>query len=146
MNIRRGKLKDAGAIFNLMKNVYELRVTKKDDDDPFVSKLFIKEYLLDKKMNYVIVAEENRKIIGFLLAEIWKKKKYSFAAEIMVSAKYRKKGIAEKLFHKYEKYCKKNKLKVIVAQVQIKNKKAIKFSEKVGFKKGETFYYHKKEI
>ena len=144
MKIRRGKANDIDSILNLMKNVYELRVSKKND--PFVSKSFIREYLLDKKMNYVLISEENKKIIGFLFAEIWKKKKFSFFAEITVSPEYRRKGIADKLFDVYERYCKNKKLKVIVAQAHINNKKIIKFNKKKGFKRGETFYYYIKYL
>ncbi len=93
-----------------------------------------------------MVAEQNTKVVGLLMAEIWKEKKYSFFVDFVVLPEYRSKGIGTKLYESYEKHCKKNGLKTIIGLVKTENSNMQRFCEKRGYKKGNKFYLYEKEI
>ena len=80
-----------------------------------------------------IVAEENHKIIGFLIGI---KLKINKAKILMISVEpiYQRQKIGEKLLNEFIKITIKEKIKTIELEVRIDNKKAIKFYEKNGFK------------
>jgi len=144
MNIRIAKLKDSKEILTLLMNAPELQESEKGDT--IYSEKLIIECIKDKKMNLILVAEEDNKLIGVLLAEIWDKKKYSFGINFVVSPKYRSKGVGTKLYQMYENYCKKQNLKTILCLVQTKNKNMQQICKKKGYKKGHAFYLYEKEI
>jgi len=80
-----------------------------------------------------IVAEQNHKIIGFLIGI---KLKINKAKILMISVEpiYQRQKIGEKLLNEFIKITIKEKIKTIELEVRIDNKKAIKFYEKNGFK------------
>ena len=89
-----------------------------------------------------IVAEQNHKIIGFLIGIKLKTNKTKILM-ISVEPIYQRQKIGEKLLNRFIKITAKEKIKIIELEVKTDNKKAIKFYEKNGFKiiqKIDRFY------
>ena len=144
MIIRNAQLKDTETILDLLKKTPELQGY--GEMDAVYSEDYVVDSIKDKKINLVLVAEENTKIVGLLMAEIWEKKKYSYFVDFVVLPDYRSKGIGTKLYESYEEYCKKKGLKTIIGLVQISNNKMQQFCEKKGYKKGHELYFYEKDI
>lgn len=139
--IRKAKLKDVNAILRLLNSAEELKQIK--------DYVYPREYVtvfLKNPNNFIFVYEDNKKILGVICGEIWKDRGSVYISNIVVNNKNREKGIAAKLYHYLENYCKKNKIKLINAFAKVNNKRIHKFNEKMGFKKGEAFYYFEKKL
>jgi ribosomal-protein-alanine N-acetyltransferase len=80
-----------------------------------------------------IVAEENHKIIGFLIGIKLKTNKTKILM-ISVEPIYQRQKIGESLLNEFIKVILKEKINSIELEVRTDNKKAIKFYEKNGFK------------
>jgi len=143
MKIRRGKKHDAKELLHLLNKTPELQGNK---NEKFYTINYVHGCLNVKDKGFVLIAEENKKIIGFLIAEIWKKKEYSFLDDIFVSPEFRRKDIASKLEKEYEKYCKKIKLRSIILLTLVKNKKMQKWCKKHNFVRGNKLYFYEKHL
>ena len=110
------------------------------------SKEWVKTAITNKEQDLVLVAEEKAEITGFILAEMWKKKKYSFLSDLFVRAEYRKKGVAVKLMKEYEKICRKERLRSVMLLTTVSNTRMQGFIEKIGYKKGNKFYIYEKKL
>lgn len=92
------------------------------------------------KNKWCLVAEENKKIIGFLLMEIKKRpsyyvvKKIGYIDLLIVDKKQRRKKIGKKLSQEAKKIFKSKKLKYSEILVNTPNKTALKFWNREGFK------------
>ncbi len=144
MKIRKAVLKDKNQIMKMIMKTPELQGL--GEMDSVYSPDYIADSIKDRKRNLALVAEEKGKIVGILLAEMWKKKKYSFFVDIAVLPEYRSKGIGKKLYELYEKECKKQKLKTILGLVQKTNTFMQKFMEKRSYQKGHEFYFYEKSV
>src|SRR3989339_1738023 len=106
--IRLATKKDSKTILDLLNSSTELT----GDSSQNYTKEMIKEYLSNK--NYIIlIYESNKRIIGLLIAEIWKIAKYSYLFNIIIKKEFRRKGIAIQLIKKFEELSKKYKSKLI---------------------------------
>lgn len=143
MKIRQGKPADANEILNLLKTTPQLHGIQSEQ---IYSKEYVMDFIKDKKLGLVLVAEENNRVIGFVLAEIWVKKKYSFLSDIAVVPEHRSKGVGKRLYMAYENYCRKKRMNIIVELVQTGNKIMQSFMEKSGFKRGYPFYFYEKVL
>lgn len=82
------------------------------------------------------VAEEDGKIVGFITITLRERfplyqiKKVGFISSLIISPKYRRKGIAQKLLDKAIKWFKKKKIKYFELDTAVKNTAASKFYEK----------------
>ena len=144
MKIRNAHLKDEKEILGLLIRTPELQGY--GEIDAIYSEDYVIDCIKDKEMNLVLVVEEDNKMVGLLIAEIWDKKGYSFLETFVVLPDYRSKGVGTKLYEFYEEYCKKSGLKIIVMLVQTSNKVMQQFCEKSGYKKGHDFYFYEKNI
>ena len=89
-----------------------------------------------------LVAEQNHKIIGFLIGIKLKTNKTKILM-ISVEPTYQRQKIGENLLNEFIKITNKENIKVLELEVRTDNKKAIKFYEKNGFKiikKIDKFY------
>ena len=98
---------------------------------------FRKSFDLNKEK--VFVAEGDKgEFLGYVrIAEAtdpWTNVKFAFIAGIAVVEPWRRKGIGSLLMDKTEKYCKEKKYPFITLLVTGKNKEAIEFYKKRGFK------------
>ncbi len=96
------------------------------------------EYFLNEQ--YIYVAEENEKIVGFITAEIFKKKAWYTVQlgsinNIFVLEEYRNKGIGKALMKTMINALKEVGITNIQLDTFNKNSKAIKFYEELGFEK-----------
>lgn len=144
MKIRRGKLSDAEEILKALKETPELHGSK--DEEIAYTPLFVNGALTHPDRDLVLIAEENKKIIGFLIAELWEHKGYSYLVDIYIRPEFRRQGIASKLFEEYENYCKKHGMNVIVGLVLINNRKMQKWCDKHGIKQENKFYFYEKKL
>lgn len=141
--IRKGKISDSRTLLKLLNSVPELQSSEESNTYTLA---WVRNALADKKRNLVLVANKDNHIIGFLIAEIWVKKRYSFINDIFIDKKYRKKGIATQLMKSYETICKKLKLRTIIGLVLTTNKKMHNLKEKLGYKRGNIFYLYEKKL
>lgn len=143
MIIRKAVLKDANEILHILKTTPELQGAEGGD-------IYDKKYVIGaiKKpdRDLVLVAIEENKIIGILMAELWKDKGYSYFCELFVVPEYRKTGVASKLFSEYENILKKLKIKAITAMVLTTNKRMQKWCAKKGIKQCNKMYLYEKEL
>ena len=143
MKIRKARLKDLNIILKLLRTTPELHGVK---GEPIYSKEYVIDSIKDNKRNVFFIAEENKKIMGFIFAEIWLKKKYSFLIDIVIVKEHRGRGVGKMLYYHYENYCRKKGIGIISALTQTKNKKTQEFNKRIGLKKGKSFYYYEKEL
>jgi len=144
MRIRNAEPKDAKQILDLLLRTPELQGS--GEMDAVYSKEYVLDCIEDKKMNLVLIAEEDARMVGLLIAETWDKKKYSFLVNFVVLPDFRSKGIGRELYSNYEERCKKQGLKMIVALVQKTNKRMQEFCQRKGYKKGHEVFFYEKEI
>ena len=90
---------------------------------------------MKSKLEYWIVVENKKEIIGFGQVEIKKEnKKDSIINMVYVSKDFRRKGIGFKISKELIKWLKSKKVKTVSGGVFIKNKPSIKMQKKLGFK------------
>ncbi|MBI5401271.1 GNAT family N-acetyltransferase [Candidatus Wolfebacteria bacterium] len=133
IKIRQAKKEDIIDIGNLTK--YLMKVEEVDNINE-QTRLILRQRILptfDKRNNNkVIIAEIDKKIIGYVLVETVNKLVASMVY-IVVSPIFQKKGIGKKLIKGAEDYLKKKRIKILQATIHKDNKKSKKFHEKMGF-------------
>src|SRR3989344_347054 len=97
--IRKAKLRDFKELYSMGMNTSELRVSA---SEPFMDRDDFKLRILDKS-HVFLLAEDNKKPIGFICANAKDmdrplKNKYACLVYMAVLPKYRKHGIATKLY------------------------------------------------
>lgn len=150
MIIRKLKNEEVKEIAPLMLYLYE----KWDEIDP-IDKIDKKWFLSNKQYSYLkkiledknklfLVAEENNKLIGYLLAEIEERKpflqKAGYIAETYAIPESRGKGVGTALFRKAIEWFEKNKLNWIMVGTHSLDEEAISFWEGRGFKEFNKFF------
>lgn len=102
--------------------------------DKEVKKYFDKS--ISSKNHLILVAENNNNLVGYLVASLFIgiNNKFGYIDHIFVSQDYRKNKIGELLVKEFRMILKKKKLSRIKLAVNIRNKRAIKFYRKLGFK------------
>jgi len=152
MKIRLAKLGDVNQMYPIWKELMDQHFGYRDPyfkgyakDVETRSKSFYRKCIKDKKKNLFLVAEEKGNIMGYILGQIkdvppvFKKGKFLFVLDFVVSKKYRGQGIGKLLMNEAEKILKKRKIGMIKLEVHVKNKKAQEFYNKLGFQ-GHMFH------
>jgi ribosomal protein S18 acetylase RimI-like enzyme len=142
MKIRKGRMSDAKEIYRQVCETPELHALEEEN---VYTLDWVKSFLKSKSL-LVLVAEDNKQIIGFIMAELWEKQGYSFLSNLSIKPEYQRKGIGSKLYDEYEARCRKMKLKAINYLVVSNNEKMHSWSEKHGFKKGKMLCYYEKKL
>jgi ribosomal protein S18 acetylase RimI-like enzyme len=151
MNIRNANLKDIDSLMELNQDLIDIHndILKKQkpehlkdfeekENSKRVIKRFIKKLIRSKK-GYVIVAEENDKIIAYLIAMVEKNipiftlKKYVEISDLFVKEEFQGKKIGLKLVQLCISWAKQNNFEKIVLKVFPNNKNAVEFYKKIGF-------------
>ena len=142
MNIRRATLDDLDIICELNNKLFKLE--KENYDSTLVENWPLsdegKEYFKDLITNhYVIVALLNDKIVGYLAGSIEEKGSYELIQygeinNMLVTDECRGTGIGRKLIDDFKEYCKNQNINNIKVVASFKNKDAINFYYKNGFK------------
>jgi ribosomal protein S18 acetylase RimI-like enzyme len=117
ISLHRGALKKQTAGWETVKSVAKIRKQMK-------SKRFI-----------YFVAEKDKKIIGFIGGELMRAPKTTegYASDLYVYPEYRKQSIGKKLMAEFAKWTKSRGCNWMSLLVYTRNKKGIKFYEKLGF-------------
>lgn len=143
MKIRKAKKTDFRALWKILTNTPELQ---SDSEGDTYDQKWLKEVLSSPKENLTLIAEENKKFIGFAIVHYLISVKQSIVNDLFVVKEYRGKGIASKLMKECEKDAKKKKFRYITGFVRTNNKKMQKLKEKLGYKKGNSFYFYEKRF
>ena len=145
MTIREIKKEDFDNYLELKKQLFdsEMETAKKDSFIKFyIEKIIRKEQLeefskmLKKEDSIFIVAEENKEIIGFLFGFLNyyivndSKRKFGYLDTMVISKKYRGKGVGTKLHQEFIEWLKFKKIKWAVLQVDDKNYAGVEFYKK----------------
>jgi N-acetylglutamate synthase-like GNAT family acetyltransferase len=128
MIIRQAREEDIETCFNLQKSK-EFKIPQ----GGYSNKKFFRENIGN---DYFLVVEDNKKIIGFLLASPVKANG-AIIFYLVVDNSFRSKGIGTKFLKKFELICKKNNIKWIVAY-SANNKDTLNFYKKNKYGIGTT--------
>ena len=143
MKIRKGKTSDLKELYSILNKAPELAVGGVKET---YSKQWIKSVLSKNKTNLVLIMEDKREIIGFLISHYLIDVRQAILNDIYVKPNYRDRGVASKLFNEYKKIIRKLGINLITGLVLINNKKIQKFNKKWGFKRGNKFYFYYKRL
>jgi ribosomal protein S18 acetylase RimI-like enzyme len=138
MNIRDATLQDINSIINLGKDVKEFDTTK--EVVSFWPRHII-ENCINSKNDILMIAEENNKLIGFIIIQNSITFKKAVIENIFVHKDYREKGIAQKLLQKSIRKLKELKCEYIATFVKENNIVPTNFYLKNKFNKGEKFIW-----
>lgn len=143
-NIRKAKIKDLEKIVDLS---YKSAIFHQKLTSYYKASKDLKEILfrsLKKNIrssnSCIFLAEEDGKIIGYLLAfkidrlEMFEIREVGFIADIFVKEDKRRMGVGEKLVKECYNWFKEKGINFIEINVQILNKEAINFWNRKGFK------------
>ncbi|MEK6983373.1 MAG: GNAT family N-acetyltransferase [Nanoarchaeota archaeon] len=141
MKIRKGTIKDAKGVANVLVHSYNIKDLQ-EGIDTFKNEI--------KKQHHYLVAEENQEIIGIVTWLMHGLPKHQLCEldRIAVLPEYRGKGVAIQLFNALIKdsssFYKKNKSKLrkLYLLTHADNTRAHKFYEKLGFKHETTLKQH----
>ena len=144
INFRKAEISDINSILDLNNDLCKFEM--EEGFDNYIKDWSIsdesREYFLDLiKNQFVIVAEEDEKIVGYLAGSINEEGAYSYyegkTAELQnmfILNDYRKFGIGSKLINDFENWCKENQVKRMMVTASIDNESAQCFYRKNGFK------------
>ena len=144
VKIRKANQKDVNSIVELAKKLieYHRRIDKIYRDGESFAPLF-RRYLrreMKKPTTIVLVAEIEKKIIGYFMAKITKPKRAIFVVDKMglitdafIEKEFRRKRVGEKIFRELIRWFKKKKIKHIELSVNSRNTIGINAWKKFGF-------------
>ena len=97
------------------------------------------ESLIKDRNTKIIIAEENKKVIGYFMGAIEKAPQYihpkriGVIFDVFIQKEYRNRGISKKIFKELLGWFKKKKIKHIELTVDARNKIGLKAWKKLGF-------------
>ena len=147
MLIRKATLKDLQRIQELNNELFELELENFD-------KYLIKDWPLSNegkqyfenaiKESFVIVAEKDDKIVGYLLGEESNIPYYNFKiaelCNMCVDSNYRKQGIGNALYKEFEKSFNEQGITHFIVTASFKNENAKAFYKKMGFEEANLTF------
>ena len=147
MLIRKATLKDLQRIQELNNQLFELELANFD-------KYLIKDWPLSKegkeyfenaiKYSFVIIAEIDDKVVGYLLGEVSDIPYYDFKiaelCNMCIDSNYRKQGIGNALYKEFEKYFKEQGITHFLVTASFKNESAKSFYKKMGFEEANSTF------
>ena len=147
MLIRKAEIRDLRDIQELNNQLFELEIASFDEylikDWPLSNKG--KQYFETAiKDSYVIVAEVDGNVVGYLLGEECNIPYYNFKiaelCNMCVDKNYRKQGIGNKLYSEFENHYKKQGVEHFIVTASYKNENAKQFYKKMGFKEANSTF------
>jgi len=143
--VRKARLSDAVDLARLYIEFWKPH-KKSDPLLEFKEKLTLKNQMtaarkdIKKKSNHIFVAVKDNEVIGFIEFfikkndKVFKIKEYGYLNSATILKKYRRRGIAKKLYLVAAKFLKDSGIKYIKTNVYTSNKLALKAWQKIGFK------------
>ncbi len=142
IKIRRARARDITRIRDLGKGMKEFACSQ---SVKFYSREELEEWIKKPKDNILLVAEINKKMVGFLYAKIMVRE-WCMIDNIGVKQEWRKKGIGKILLGELFKILKNKKVNFVQLLTNLKHKKTINFWKSRKFKEGEKFLWLEKII
>ena len=147
MLIRKATLKDLQRIQELNNQLFELELANFD-------KYLIKDWPLSKegkeyfenaiKDSFVIIAEIDDKVVGYLLGEVSDIPYYDFKiaelCNMCIDSNYRKQGIGKALYKEFEKSFNEQGITHFIVTASFKNESAKAFYKKMGFEEANSTF------
>lgn len=147
MLIRRATIKDLKIIQQLNNELFELELENFD-------KYLIKDWPLSAEgaeyfrnainESFVVVAEIDNKIVGYLLGEECNIPYYKFRiaelCNMCIAKDYRKQGIGNMLYKEFEKFYKEIGINHFIVTASFKNESAKAFYKKMGFSEANSTF------
>lgn len=139
MKVRKANQKDVNEVIKLGKKIEELEFSSKF---PFHDKSELKEALKDKNSVFLI-AEENKKIIGFLLAKILFHRTggWCMLDNLAVKKDERCQGVGTELLKQLYSKLKKEKINYVQVLEEEHHNKTREFWKDKGFKETKKFIW-----
>ena len=131
VKIRHATLKDCKKCAELSR-VPELELPL----EKYISEKYFKLFVDEDKMFFV--AEDNNKIVGYILGEPMKGRLANLGL-LAVDKKFRGKGVGKKLVDAMRKRCDEKGLTYLLLYAPKSNKKTLEFYRKCGFKEGKNY-------
>ena len=145
IKIREATLKDTEQITKLWKGLmdYHKKLLKlknrlKKNSEAIFKKFVIKN--IKSKNSILIVAEEDKQLIGYLMGfikdepPIYNEDKIGYISDGFVIKEKRRKGVMKKLVNKAKPFFKKKKMKRVYLRADTSNTVGVRSWEKIGFK------------
>lgn len=139
--IRRATIGDLKTIQELNNELFKLE--KENFDSTLIDNWPIskdgEKYFSDLiKYHYVLIAEVNEEVVGYLVCSInekvsYEKIQYGELNNMFIKKQFRGLGIGRKLINTFINYCKNNNINDIKVNASYKNVNAIKFYKIMGF-------------
>jgi len=136
MTIRQATINDIDEIHKLGEHVDEFDTT--EEVVTFWPKHILKN-CIESKNDWLLVAEENSEIIGFIICNNSPVFKKAVIENIFVSPQHRKKGVGQKLLGSLMDQVKSIDCEYVVIFTEEDNNTAIDFYVKNGFNRGKNF-------
>lgn len=147
MLIRKAEVKDLQRIQELNNELFELELANFD-------KYLIKGWPLSKegkeyfenaiKESFVVVAELDDKVVGYLLSEENNIPYYNFKiaelCNMCIDSNYRKQGIGNMLYKEFEKFYNEQGITHFIVTASFRNESAKAFYKKIGFKEANLTF------
>lgn len=152
--IRKGRTGDEERLVELWKELIDHHKhfdKGYSDFVPDVEEIQAKFYskVIRSRKSVMFVAEENGVIVGLLFGSIasrppvFKIQKHAFIGDILVTKKFRCKGIGKMLVYEFESWGKERGAKFMTLAVYPENKTGLAFWEKMGFLDNSSIIKHK---
>jgi ribosomal protein S18 acetylase RimI-like enzyme len=99
---------------------------------------------------FCVVAERNKKVIGFAMATTIRKPrsawKYGYVVWLGVKRRYHRHGIGERLYREVERRLEQAGIRMMIVDVEQGNNGALKFFEKMGFNTKKEYIWMTKTL
>ena len=139
MKIRKAEEKDFEKVYLLLRKLFE----KNDIQKSITRKIY--GGAIKNNSIFQLVAIKNNEIVGYssftIMEDIQSQGKIAHLRELIISEKYRGKGVGKKLLIENEKLAKRKKCIDMELASNMKRKKAHKFYEKMKYEKTSYFFW-----
>lgn len=143
MKIRKVTKKDIKALTILFNESKFLRPLDRREEEKY-NEEEVRDYIKKRNLDYFIVCEKDKQIVGALLAEFWSA--YVYLHILIVDKKFRKGGVGEILLDTFHKEVKKRKIELIEVLIEEDNSLMKKIMKKRGYRSAKLFRYFVKMI
>ena len=147
MVIRKAELKDLQRIQELNNELFELELANFD-------KYLIKDWPLSDegreyfknaiKESFVVVAEIENQVVGYLLGEESDIPYYNFKiaelCNMCIDSNYRKQGVGNALYKEFERFYNEQGISHFIVTASFKNESAKAFYKKMGFEEANSTF------
>jgi len=141
MRIRKAGKEDSGRILELLNSDSNLQGSEDDKataDD-------VKQYLFGET-HRAYLCEIEDEVAGLIIAGFFKIGKFVYVSHVIIDERWRKMGIATKLFKHIEKMAKKENYELIEMFVKQNNDKMGMLMKKLNYGVGDRFLFYSKEM